>query len=206
MAQAKNASLWRNIAAVLDEMDDQTLRALLKDLFELNPQNRAFLASWIGDENAGLELLKSYRQQIESQFYGKTRKPRYDGRIDTARCRSLLREYQNVTSATEQVGGFDVRGDIDLALHYVEIGTRYANDVGLDEGRVYDSLARTADEIADLCAGRAGKRWAVAFLPRVDAAASAAQDIGWGFGDVVSDLADAVRKIAESKQAPTRGR
>ena len=37
--------LWKNIAAMLDEMDDRSLRGLVHDLYKLSPENRAFLAA-----------------------------------------------------------------------------------------------------------------------------------------------------------------
>jgi len=49
--------VWKNIAAVLDEMGDQSIRGLVHDLYKLSPENRAFLATWVGDEEATIELL-----------------------------------------------------------------------------------------------------------------------------------------------------
>lgn len=37
--------LWKNIAAMLDEMDDRSLRGVVHDLYKLAPENRAFLAA-----------------------------------------------------------------------------------------------------------------------------------------------------------------
>lgn len=47
--------LWKSIAAMLEELDAPSLRGLVHDLFKLTPENRAFLAAWIGDEDASAD-------------------------------------------------------------------------------------------------------------------------------------------------------
>ena len=108
--------LWKNIAAMLDEMDDRSLRGLVHDLYKLAPENRAFLAAWIGDEDASVELLDGYKAKITAQFVSRGRGggPRLNGGCDLALCRRLIKEYRRVTTAPEMLGGFDIRGTIDL--------------------------------------------------------------------------------------------
>ena len=115
--------MWKNIAAALDEMDDQSLRGLVHDLFNLSPENRAYLAAWIGDENATVELLDGYKASITSQFYSRS-KPRFSGGCDFSLCKRLIKEYRRVTTAREMVGGFDVRGTIDLIRLPLNSGAR----------------------------------------------------------------------------------
>jgi hypothetical protein len=192
--------VWKSIAAVLDEMDDQSLRGLVHDLYKLAPENRAFLAAWIGDEDATTELLDSYKAKITSQFYGRT-KPRLDGGCDLALCRRLIKEYRRVTTASEMVGGFDVHGTIDLSLHFVEVGTRYVNEIGWHEAKPYDYLGGVANDLSELIRSKIGRRWARTFLPRVHAVADAARGIGYGFGDDLADMARCFEKAAASFQA-----
>ena len=92
------------------------------------------------------------------------------------------------------LGGFDIRGTIDLGLHYIEVGTNYANQLGWDEERPYTSMGAVAVENSRLCRDKSGQKWAGVFLPRVRAVAKAARDIGYGFGD---DLADMVAEFEE---------
>ncbi|MBL8761474.1 MAG: hypothetical protein JNL50_09250 [Phycisphaerae bacterium] len=55
-------------------------------------------------------------------------------------CRRLIKECRRVNTAPEMLGGFDIRGSIDLVLHYIEVGTNYVNEIGLDEERPCNSM------------------------------------------------------------------
>lgn len=186
--------VWRSIAAALDEMDEHSLRGLVHDLYKLAPENRAFLAAWIGDEDATTELLDAYKAKISAQFYHRA-KPRLNGGCDLALCKRLIKEYRRVTTASEMVGGFDVHGTIDLSLHFIEVGTRYVNDIGWDESKPYDYLGAVAHDLSDLIVSKIGRRCTRAFLTRVRAVADAARGIGYGYGD---DLADMERSFEEA--------
>jgi len=194
------ARVWKCIAPVLAEMDEQSLRGLVHDLYKLSPENRAFLAAWIGNEDATVELLDAYKAKITSQFYGRT-KPRLNGGCDLAMCRRLIKEYRRVTTAREMVGGFDVRGAIDLGLHFIEVGTRYVNEIGWNEEKPYTALGAVSYELADLVESKIGRRWARAFLPRVHAVADAARGIGYGYGDDLEDMACRFERAAVRFQA-----
>jgi hypothetical protein len=67
--------VWKQINAVLAGMDDLALRGLVLDLYKLSPENRAFLAAWIGDDGATAELLDTYKEQITSQQVGQDVSP-----------------------------------------------------------------------------------------------------------------------------------
>jgi hypothetical protein len=192
--------VWKNIAAALDEMDDRSLRALVHDLYKLSPENRAFLATWIGDEDATVELLDGYKAKITSQFYGRT-KPRLCDGCDLSMCKRLIKEYRRVTTAKEMVGGFDVHGTIDLSLHFLEVGTRYVNDIGWDEEKPYVHLGAVANDLSDLIESKIGRRWARVFLHRVHAVADDARGIGYGYEDDLADMARCFEKAAVSFQA-----
>jgi len=194
------SALWKNIARELEELDAHTLRGLLHDLYKLAPENRAFLAAWIGDEDAPSELLGSYKARITAQFFTRGA-PRLKGGCDLALCRRLIKEYRRVTAGPQMLGGFDVHGFIDLAMHYIEVGMTYANALGWDEARPYVSMAGVAAEITALCRDRRGSRCARAFLPRARAAAQAARAIGYGFGDDMNDLVAALDELAASHSA-----
>lgn len=159
----------------------------MHDLYKLAPENRAFLAAWIGDENAPSELLDGYKTKITAQFFTRGA-PRLSGGCDLALCRRLIKEYRRVTTTPEMLGGFDVRGTIDLGLHYIEVGTSYVNQIGWDEERPYSSMGAVAYDIGKLCQDKSGQKWAGVFLPRVRAVAEAARNIGYGFADDLADL------------------
>jgi hypothetical protein len=188
--------LWKNLASALDEMDADELRGLVHDLYKLAPENRAFLASWLGDENASAELLDGYKAKITAQFFTRG-KPRINGGCDLALCRRLIKEYRRVTTAPEMVNGFDLPGTIDLGLHYVEVGVEYLNHIGWCEAKPYDSMGAVVDEIIKLCREPGGRKWSGAFLPRVQNVAQAGGGFGYGFGDDLTDM----RKVFEQTAA-----
>jgi len=192
--------LWKNIAAMLEEMDDQSLRGLVLDLYKLAPENRAFLAACIGDEDASVELLDGYKAKITAQFVSRGG-PRLNGGCDLALCRRLIKEYRRVTTAPEMLGGFDIRGTIELGLHYIEVGTDYVNEIGWDEERPYTSMGAVAAETSKLCEDKSGQKWAGVFLPRVRAVAKAAHNIGYGFGDDLADMAAVFEDTAAAFKA-----
>jgi hypothetical protein len=189
--------LWKNIAVMLDEMDDRSLRGLVHDLYKLAPENRAFLAAWIGNEDASIELLDGYKTKITAQFVSRGG-PRLNGGCDLAMCRRLIKEYRRVTTAPEMLGGFDIRGTIDLGLHYIEVGTNYVIEIGWDEERPYNSMGAVAAATSKLCQEKSGQKWAGVFLPRARAVAKAARAVGYGFCD---DLADMVAVFEETAAA-----
>lgn len=190
--------LWKNIAVMLDEMDNQSLRGLVHDLYKLAPENRAFLAAWIGDEDASVELLDGYKAKITAQFVSRGRAggPRLNDGCDLTLCRRLIKKYRRVTKAPEMLGGFDIRGTIDLGLHFIEVGTNYVSQIGWDEERPYNSMGAVAAETSKLCQDKSGQKWAGVFLPRVRAVANAACDIGYGFGDDLADMAAVFEETA----------
>jgi len=195
--------LWKNIAAMLEEMDDRSLRGLVHDLYKLAPENRGFLAAWIGDADASVELLDGYKSKITAQFVSRGG-PRLNGGCDLAMCRRLIKEYRRVTTATEMLGGeggFDIRGTIDLGLHYIEVGTNYVNEIGWDEERPYTSMGAVAAETSKLCQDKGGQKWAGVFLPRVRAVTKAARSVGYGFGDDLVDMAAVFEETAAAFEA-----
>lgn len=185
--------LWKNIASALDEMDADELRGLVHDLYKLAPENRAFLASCLGDEDVSAELIDGYKSKITAQFFTRG-KPRINGGCDLALCRRLIKEYRRVTTTTEMIGGFDLYGTIDLGLHYIEVGVEYLNHIGWSEAKPYDSMRAVVEETSKLCRDSGGRKWAGVFLSRVQAVAEAGRGFGYGFGDDLTYLREVFEK------------
>ena len=187
--------LWKNIASALVEMDADELRGLVHDLYKLSPENRAFLASWLGDEDAPAELLQGYKAKITAQFFTRG-KARINGGCNLSLCRRMIKEYRRVTTAPEMAAGFDLYGTLDLGLHYVEIGTAYLNEVGWEGAQPYDSMGAVMGEVTELCQHKGGRKWAAAFLPRVRAVAEAGQGFGYGYSDELGYMQEVFEKTA----------
>jgi len=195
--------VWKRIAPALGEMDAASLRALVHNLYQLAPENRAFLAAWIGDEDALGECLQAYKKQISGQFYSRTW-PRLQGGCDFGLCKRLIQEYRRITTSSAMVGGFDVRGTIDLSLHLIEVGTQYVNDIGWHAEEPYEQLTEVADGLSELIRTPGGQRWAGSFQPRVRAVAEVTNGFGYGYGDALSDMAQYFEDAAASFQRKQR--
>jgi hypothetical protein len=188
--------LWKKITGMLEHMDERSLRGLVHDLYKLSPENRAFLLARTGEESPSVELLNRYKNKITAQFFTRG-SPRINGGCDLALCRRLIKDYRRATAAPELPGGFDIRGTIDLGLHFIEVGTSYSREIGWNDARPYNSMGLVAEETWNLCRDKSGQKWAGVFLPRVRAVAEAAQDIGWGFGDELLDMVAVIEETAD---------
>lgn len=199
-----DAKLWKRIAEAMRGVDDGELRRLVRSLYDLSPENRAFLATWCGDEASGDALREKYKAKITAQFFVNGR-PRMTGGLDLAACRKMLNEYRRVTKTPEIPGGDgagDVRGFVDLGLHYIEVGTRYSVELCWDEARGYNSMGAVAEEMVRVLGEvREGQELAVEFLPRAKALAASGSNIGYGFGDDLDWLAREFERLVGGKDA-----
>lgn len=203
-----DAKVWKRIAEAMRGVDDGELRRLVRPLYDLSPENRAFLATWCGEDESGDELREKYKAKITAQFFANGR-ARLNGGLDLAACRKVLNEYRRVTKTPEvpgRDGGGDVRGYMDLGLHYIEVGTRYSVEVCWDEVRGYTSMGSVLDEIGKVV-GEVGEgpELAAEFLPRIRAVAAMGSGIGYGFGDDLAWLAHLFERVAGGNGGEVKG-
>jgi len=166
------AATWSQIKNQLKDFNRQQLLALIKDLHDYSAQNRDFLAARFAPaESAALE---SYRLRISKCF---PTRGFSDPKLREAR--AAIRQYQKATS--------DLSGTLDLMIAFVEGGTRYTNEYGdLWEG-FYDSLASVLGEIAKHLTSPEGVPLYPRFEDRLNQLRRDTRNIGWGYGDDVSD-------------------
>jgi hypothetical protein len=164
---------WSHIKRSLSKMPRPGLVGLLKELFELSPENRSFLAARFLSEQDP-QLIKAYRQRVTDPFCRK----RGFGNLDFANARKAIREYEKATG--------DLKGVIDLMLTFVESGTTFTREFGDMNERFYNGVESMLWEAMKRLRTRDGKAMYPAFAERLRAIAQAAYGIGWGFGDNVN--------------------
>ncbi|HEV2438179.1 MAG TPA: hypothetical protein VG077_19475 [Verrucomicrobiae bacterium] len=173
MNQNKSAD-WQSIRQRLNDWSKPALIALVKDLYEVSPDNRDFLhARFQADESPGAALEK-YRRKIVEQFFP----PRDDGKLKLGEARKAIRDYRKATGNLE--------GTIDLMLTYVENGTEFTQEFGDINESFYNSLESVLNEMAQLLMAE-GREFYPKFRERAQRLATRADGIGWGYGDALRD-------------------
>lgn len=177
---------WSQVKRSLSGMQRPGLVALVKELFELSPENRSFLAArFLSGQDPG--LIEGYRQRVIDPFYPK----RGFGKLEYAGVRKAIREYEKATG--------DPRGAIDLMLTFVESGTEFTNEFGDIDERFYDAVESMLWEVTGRLGKPDGRPLYPDFEERLRALARAARGIGWGFGDGVND---AVAELEAAMRPP----
>jgi hypothetical protein len=162
----------QSVRQQLNDWSKPALIALVKDLYEVSPDNRHFLqARFQAEENTG-EALEKYRRKIVDQFFP----ARGDGKLKLTEARKAIRDYRKATGNLE--------GTIDLMLTYVENGTEFTREFGDINEPFYNSLESVLNEMAQLLM-KEGSEHYPKFRERVQRLATRADGIGWGYGDAL---------------------
>lgn len=170
----KNSTGWQSVRQKLSDWSKPALIALVKDLYEVSPDNRDFLhARFQAEEDDGTALEK-YRGKIVEQFFP----ARGFGKLKLAEARKAIRDYQKATG--------NLAGGIDLLLTYVENGTGFTREFGDINESFYNSLESVLNEMVRLLLCESPESYP-RFRERIRRLATLADGIGWGYGDVVRD-------------------
>jgi len=141
MSEKKPAG-WQKVRRQLDDWAKTALIALVKDLYDVSPDNRDFLQARLqAEENDGAALEK-YRRKIVEQFF-----PVHgDGKLKLTEARKAIRDYRKATG--------NLTGTIDLMLTYVENGTEFTWQFGDINESFYNSLESMLFELTELLLSR----------------------------------------------------
>ena len=172
---SKNKSTdWQNVRQPLNDWTKPALIALIKDLYDVSPDNRDFLqARFQAESNAGMALEK-YRSKIVEQFFP----ARGFGKLKLGEARKAIRDYRKATG--------NLTGTIDLMLTYVENGTAFTCDFGDINESFYYSLELVLNQMVTLLLGE-GSELYPQFCERIRHLTTHADGIGWGYGDALRD-------------------
>ncbi len=177
MAEPTRRKKWSDVKARLEALDRKGLVSLLGDLYDANVANRRFLHSRL---TPGDGAIAEYRRLVADAIYPD---PFSKRRVSVRDAAAAIVEYRRSTG--------DASGTVDLMLTFVEAGTEQAADLGYGDDAYFDALQIRLDAVAkefDTLPAevRANVR---ARLGRIQ---MRARDVGWGFGDAVDELVQAL--------------
>jgi hypothetical protein len=176
---------WTEIRKNIQELPPEQWLDLLKGLYDLSPQNKAWLRAKvlpIGQDSGHLE---ECRQKVIRAIYNPARKfpdlPRFRD------AKKVISEYKKATK--------DLTGTLDLMLTYVERGHAFTNDFGDIDEPFYDALINMLERFAvELKHSPARRELYERFRPRL-LKMSRTADIGWGYGDFVQETVAELEKL-----------
>jgi hypothetical protein len=171
----KKSNGWSAVRQQLNAWDKPALIALLKDLYEIGPENRDFIHARNLTEKCGGEALEMYRNKIVEQFYP----PHGDGKLKLGEARKAIHDYHKVTG--------NIPGTVELLMTYVENAIKFVCEYGDMEERFYDSMESALSEFAKLVEVKAHGLYPQ-FRDRLARVEEMSEDIGWGFHDYVGGI------------------
>jgi hypothetical protein len=173
---------WGAVKRKLEGLGVADLVSLLRDVYEVSPDNQRFLQGRLLPSSADLE---KYRDRVIDAIYPD---PLGRRRISVAEAERLIRHYRLSTR--------DEPGVVDLMLSMVEAGTEQSVDLGYGDEPYFASLERVLEGVVKalpLLPAAARPR----IVQRLQALAARADSTGWGYGD-------AVREITAGAMSPVR--
>lgn len=161
------------IKTLIKDLEPTELREVILELCELNPKNKQFLRLYLqSSDSVDIEAKK----KIYDHFYGRSKFLK----IDLSNARKAVSEYSKVLKEyPSQVA--------ELKLYYVETGTDLTNDFG----DMYESFYSSLESMfGNFCKHlKKHPNYYKEFENRINKLQSACKNIGWGYGDVIDDLA-----------------
>jgi hypothetical protein len=176
MARTKTAASWSSVKAGLREFDRTALFGLLQDLYDASKENQAFLHARL---NLGNPLVP-YKAVISRWICPDVFR---NQPVSVAKAKKAIADYKKAIGHPE--------GMAELTTFYCEESIAFLNSWGMEDEGYYAALIRMFEQALKWAMPLAANRRAP-FLNRLQRVREAGRRIGWGVGDELSDLWDAV--------------
>lgn len=160
-------------------MERVGLVGLIRDLYDASPANRRFLHARFVPA-AG--TLTDYRELVSKAVFPD---PLSQRPIRLRDAGAAITDYKRSTG--------DLVGVVDLLLTFVEAGTRQAADLGYGDDSYFSTLERKLHEAVGLLDALPDEARGAA-VARVVRLGKFQDQIGWGYGDYVGDVAARVQR------------
>jgi len=131
---------WPDIRKILKDAPNEALLEIIKGLYNLSPQNKAFIRAQIFPGRQDAELLEKSRKKVVREIYPDNVK--FPGKPRFGESRKAIRAYHKATG--------DIPGTFDLMLLHVERGTQFTNDFGDIDEPFYIALETMLGNTIDL--------------------------------------------------------
>jgi hypothetical protein len=169
---------WSQIKSRLSAFEKEDLLNLIRDLYQLNSDNKVMLATRLAATSSdGLadDLAEPYKRAIRREFNPDRGLPR----LNIGAARKALSSFKKASASLEAV--------IDMLIYYVEQGVICTNQYGDIHEQFYSSLESAFEEAIKLILKTRSSEIAEAFRPRLYNIVSDTSNVGWGFHDSLSD-------------------
>ena len=176
---------WSDLRQSLEDLSKEQVIELLKGLYSLSSQNKAWLRGKLLPIGQDTAYLEECRRKVIKAIYDPARK--FPDMPHFRDAKHAIAEYRKSTR--------DLRGTLDLMLTYVERGHAFTNDFGDIDEPFYDALMNMLERFAVELRNSPAKREMYAqFQPRLLAILHTS-DIGWGYGDFVQETVDELGNV-----------
>jgi hypothetical protein len=176
----KTQPTWTDIRRKLARTDLDYAIGIVKLLFDQSKENRTFLISRLYPDTDWSALLEQQKKRILGEFYTRKGIPR-NPRISIAR--KAIDDYRRATS--------DPVGTAELMLTYVETGTEFAQQYGMQDEPFLRSLETVLDKLVGILAKDERRNLVERFHERLQTVLEQACDCGYGYDEFVAErLAD----------------
>jgi hypothetical protein len=177
MARTKTAASWSNVKAGFRDFDRTALLGVLQDLYAASKENQAFLHARL---NLGGNPLAPYKAAISRWICPDVFR---NQPVSVAKAKKAISDYRKAIGHPE--------GMAELATFYCEEVIAFLNSCGMEDEGYYAALIRMFEQALKWTMPLPANR-REPFLNRLQRVREAARRIGWGVGDELGDLWDAV--------------
>jgi len=165
---------WTMIKRALADLDQAALIGLVRDLYQLNNDNKVFLSTRFTSVDVET-LAEPYRKAIREQFNPARGHPKLNLRA----ARKALNDFKKACSDPVAVA--------DLLIYYVEQGVICTNNYGDIDENFYKSLASVYTDAVDLILKQDNATLTEQFYPRMHGIVLDSSNVGWGFYDFLQE-------------------
>lgn len=172
MVKQKDAT-WSDVKAGLAQFDRAGLLGLVKDLYSLRPENRAFVAARL---HIGSDPLMPFKMVISRWTFPDLTKGQ---EVSVSKAKKAIADYRKAIGQPE--------GMAELSTFYCEEAARMVRNFGLEDEAYYSALVRMYGQALSQAATLqpdVGDN----MLRRLDAVRGSLCGIGWGVSDAVNEI------------------
>lgn len=165
---------WSQIKSRLVVHEKEYLLTVIRDLYQLNADNKVFLASRLVAGQPEI-LAEPYKRAIRREFNPDRGFPR----LNLEAARKALNSFKKASA--------DPRATIDMLVYYVEQGVACTRKYGDIHQAFYTSLELAFAEAVVLVRKTGSTEIAEEYRSRMERIVADTSRIGWGFHDYLSD-------------------
>jgi hypothetical protein len=167
--------IWSQIKSRLLSLEKQDLVNVIRDLYQLNTDNKVFLTTHLGFGDPET-FMAPYKRTIQRVFNPERGFPS----LTLSAARKALNDFKKASANQKAIA--------DMMIYYVEQGVACTLNYGDIDAAFYSSLEGVFEDAIDLIKKMDSDELVEEFRPRLKRLVSSTSGIGWGFHDFLSDI------------------